>query len=453
MMKRTYLKIILMTIILFAFGGSISNATITANSQTVNSGENVVISVKSTQALGAYTVTVSDNGGLKFVTSSGQEGSGKTVISGSSTTGTTSLATFTFQAPSVSENKTYVVKINATGMETPNLESVENSSISVNVTVKAKNNSSDNRSDNNNNTSKSNNANLSNLIVSPVDFSGFKASKTSGYSVTVDYDVSSVKITAKTQDSKAKVSISGDKNLKVGSNEVKVTVTAEDGTKKVYKVSVIRKDKTTEETATTNNSNLTNENESNEKTTEVNTVPQVDDELGITSLSIVGISNNNIEVEPRIEPSFSKDIYEYATSVTSEIEKLQINAETNLSDAVVEIIGNEHLELGENVITILVKSSDGSKQQTYQIIVNKTGENLDLTHDSERDKRIIILAIVVIIVMAIIIATAIIIRKKHNKDVKRIGTTGLNYNVFEDKDYEKNKNATFNGKKVGKRFK
>ena len=37
----------------------------------------------------------------------------------------------------------------------------------------------------------------------------------------------------------------------------------------------------------------------------------------------------------------------------------------------IEILGNENLQMGENVITILVKSEDGQEIYTYQIIVTK----------------------------------------------------------------------------------
>lgn len=494
-MKKVGLKILFILIFLLGFGTISSYASINVSSKTVNSGEKVTISVSSNQSLGAYTVSIADNGGLTFVTSTGQEGSGKTVISGSSTSGVTSLATFTFQTPSVTSNKTYQVKISAKGMETPDMQAVQNSTATATITVKAPNsgaseekptenagNSSSSSSTSNNSSSannkKSSNANLSNLIVSPVDFTGFKASKTSGYSVTVDNNVTEVKITTKTQDSKAKVVVSGNKNLKVGKNTVKVLVTAEDGTQKTYTVNVTKKEKKDENS---------NKNEENTVTTVRNTIPENKIEendianetvlanadastLGLTSLTLVGITSNDITVEPNISPEFDTSIYSYTANVTSDIESIKIDAIANKENVEIEVMGNENLVIGENIITVLVKTEDGTEQQTYQIVVNKTEENLDLTHNSNLVKYIIIGAGVVIIQIAIIIAIINIVRNRRKRLEGAVtliedDKPKVNEKKEDNKDYFKKsyldmynqnddyKKDSFNGKKNGKRFK
>ena len=87
----------------------------------------------------------------------------------------------------------------------------------------------------------SGNANLSSLSVSEGTLNpAFKAATTS-YSIgEVDYSVSKLNISYKTEDSKATVSISGN-NLAVGANTVSVTVKAENGATKTYKIAVTRK--------------------------------------------------------------------------------------------------------------------------------------------------------------------------------------------------------------------
>lgn len=87
----------------------------------------------------------------------------------------------------------------------------------------------------------SGNANLSSLSVREGTLSpAFKAGTTS-YSIgEVDYSVSKLNISYKTEDDKAKVSISGN-NLAVGNNTVSVVVKAENGATKTYKISVTRK--------------------------------------------------------------------------------------------------------------------------------------------------------------------------------------------------------------------
>ena len=489
-MKKRSLKILLLLILLLGLGTVVSNASINVSSKTVNSGEKVTISVSSSQSLGAYTVSVADNGGLTFVTSTGQEGAGKTVISGSSASGVTSLASFTFQAPNVTEDKTYKVKISASGMETPNLESVPNTTVTANITVKAPNsnvaeekpsektdtsNEGTSGNTNNSSSSKSSNDNLSNLIVSPVDFTGFKASKTSGYSVTVENDVTEVKITAKTQDSKAKVSVSGNKDLKVGKNTVKVLVTAEDGTQKNYTVNVTRKEKKEENTNDEENKVETSIEELTPEENETILTNAEVSNLGLSSLNLVGITSNDITIEPNITPTFDTNVYSYTASVTSDVESIKVDALANRDGVTIEVMGNENLVIGENIVTILLKSENGEEQQTYQIVVTKTEETLGLTHNTKLVQYIILGIGVAIIQLAIIIAVVRIMRNRKKRlegkvniiedDMHEEESSQENLYEKEEKNHLKKeyldnynqkdspKKDSFNGKKNGKRFK
>ncbi len=84
---------------------------------------------------------------------------------------------------------------------------------------------------------KSTNAYLSTLGVTPkeYDFSGFKKTNLN-YSVTVPYEVDSLKVLYKTADSGATVKVTGNSGFEVGSNNtIQIKVTAEDGnTTKTY---------------------------------------------------------------------------------------------------------------------------------------------------------------------------------------------------------------------------
>lgn len=87
----------------------------------------------------------------------------------------------------------------------------------------------------------SGNANLSSLSVSEGALSpGFSAGTTSYNLGEVEYSVSKLNISYQTEDSKSKVSISGN-DLAVGSNTVSIVVKAENGTTKTYKITVTRK--------------------------------------------------------------------------------------------------------------------------------------------------------------------------------------------------------------------
>lgn len=87
----------------------------------------------------------------------------------------------------------------------------------------------------------SGNANLSSLSVAPGTLSpSFSKDKTS-YHVTVNESTTSIAVSATAEDSKASVSLNGvQKNLEKGDNTVKVTVTAENGDTRTYKILVTR---------------------------------------------------------------------------------------------------------------------------------------------------------------------------------------------------------------------
>jgi hypothetical protein len=83
---------------------------------------------------------------------------------------------------------------------------------------------------------------LGSLTISGVTLKPAFNANTLNYTATVGNDTTSLSISATAEDSKATVTITGNTNLKVGSNTVKITVTAEDGTTKVYTIVVTRSD-------------------------------------------------------------------------------------------------------------------------------------------------------------------------------------------------------------------
>ena len=234
---------------------------------------------------------------------------------------------------------------------------------------------------------KSSNANLSNLGIKPNDFSGFTPNKTE-YDVTVPDDVDSIQIYATLQDSKAKILGTGTKDLNYGLNEFTITVTAEDGTTKDYILNITRGGE--EE----NTENVSEEYLGN----------------GLASLNI-----ENLE----LSPSFDTNIYEYTVKYIGEKTNLDITAEATDPYYLVEVTGNEDLQEGENLITILVSDPDGENIATYQVTVNKSlvDEEALAREQAEKEKQrnIIIGVVIAVIIIAIII---IVIVKKHKKKNK-----------------------------------
>ena len=162
-------------------------------------------------------------------------------------------------------------------------------------------------------TRKSDNANLSDLGITPNDFKGFKPS-TYNYSVTVPNDVEKVSVYAKVQDSKSKISSGvGNHDLNVGANELQIIVTAENGNTQTYTINVTRE-----------------ESEKTETTTQ-----EVSNDSDLKKLEIKGY---------KLTPSFSADVYEYKLDVNKDVNNLDIITE-GLNDKVnIEIAGNTDLK-------------------------------------------------------------------------------------------------------------
>lgn len=265
---------------------------------------------------------------------------------------------------------------------------------------------------------KSSNANLSNLGMNPNDFTGFSENKTS-YDVTVPNNVTQVEIYATKKDSKASLTGTGIKKLQEGQNTANVIVTAEDGTTKTYTINIKRLSKNEKQDTT---ENLDAKSSSNSK------------DLELSNLEIEGVN---------LEPSFESSTYKYEISIKGEQSNLDIKASTNNTSDKVEIIGNENLQNGQNIITILVTNSKSDEVATYQIYVNKNVIDSN-TVDNEFGKTVkelkiklwVFRALVVIVVLGIIMLLII----KHKKNKK------------EDELQKKGKRSG-NGRKKGKRFK
>ena len=127
------------------------------------------------------------------------------------------------------------------------------SSLTVKVVAKTNNTSSNSSSSSNENTTtqepevkKSSEKNLSSLSVSEGTLSPKFSSGTTTYKVDLTSETESLTISAKAKDSKAKVSGTGKKELKIGENNFTVTVTAEDGSKKTYTISAYVTEKPTQ---------------------------------------------------------------------------------------------------------------------------------------------------------------------------------------------------------------
>ena len=200
----------------------------------------------------------------------------------------------------------------------------------------------DNEDDNEeDNPVKSSNNYLKSLTVNNGTLSPNFNPRTTSYTVVVEDDLEEITISAEPEDEKATVSGAGTIQLEEGNTTARIEVVAENGSTNTYTIH-IRKESAEE-------------------------IIQV----GIKSLKIQGVTVDNKTEDISFMPDFKTEVTEYTCNVSNQITKLLITAEPNEEGMTIEILGNENLQMGENVITILVKSEDGQEIYTYQIIVTK----------------------------------------------------------------------------------
>ncbi len=181
---------------------------------------------------------------------------------------------------------------------------------------------------------KSDNNNLSSLKIEGVEINPSFNKDITNYTAMVSSEVTNLDIKAITESNTADVKIEGNKDLKDGENTIKITVTAEEGTKKVYTIVVTKG----EEAITTTE---------NEK-------------LKLSDLKIVGVN---------FDQGFDPNLLSYELTLSIPVNNLNITATANQKDAKVEIIGNEQFVAGENLVTIMLTSADETETVTYQIKV------------------------------------------------------------------------------------
>lgn len=250
---------------------------------------------------------------------------------------------------------------------------------------------------------KSSNANLSNLGIKPHDFTGFRYGTTS-YQVAVPENTTTIEIYATPQDKKATLVGTGKKNLEMGENQFDVEVTAEDGTKKIYTLYIDRG------------------GEDSEDNTEIGN--------GLAELKI-----NNLT----LSPAFQTNVYEYTVKYIGEDTKLNIETKPTDEDYTVEVIGNENLQEGENIITVLVSDKNGDNIATYQVTVRKSLVDEEAiareeAEAKEKQQKMIIGIVVAVVILLIIVF--MIIRRKKNQELAEDFSGISFYQKKDSDDYE-----------------
>ena len=385
-----------------------ASATITASAKTVTVGKSATVTVKVNAA--SWNLEVSGEASGK-ITGYNQEGKNENTTK-----------TYTINATKAGTYKVSL-KGDITDGETEKTTNIDPDDYYVTITATE---STETKKED---TTKSSKADLSSLGIrlskadakklgvkeSNYDFTGFKSSVTEYNTKPIPNDIDSLQVLYTTVDKNAKVKVTGNTNLEVGTNTIKVEVTAADGkTTKTYTIAVTKL-----ATEDSKPGNLIDDKDSKN--------------LYLSSLSIEGLE---------LSPEFSKDVFAYEATIDmdeNDLSKVNVNAQAENANATIEITGNTDLQEGENVINVIVKSNDSSEQTVYQITVNKISKSSEIANSKKHiNKEHIIIGTFIAIVLIILII--LIINHFRNKKYEEEN------DYTEEDDENKNYNDEYNNR-------
>lgn len=379
------LILLLIPMTTFAAGG----VTVSTSSITLEHGASSSFKITATNSAGKITITSNNTG----------------VVTVDKTSEWVENQTITVNVKAVSAGSTTItVNVNAATFD----EEPINTTYTINVVVKPP---------------KSSNNNLNNLSVNGTLLNGFSSSKTS-------YDLGtttsgSINITATAEDGKSSISGTGNKNLNYGKNTFNVVVTAENGSKKTYTITITRPDnRNTDNTLSSLsaspldlkfNKNTTNYSfnvEHSVKSITINAkanngkasvsgtgTKTLNDYVNTFNVIVTAengsqrtytikvirkdadgnlgfVSKDNTLKELSIEGytiEFNKEKIEYSIEVDNLVDNIKVNAKTNDGNATYEVVGNTNLKVGQNTVKVNVTAENGSVK-TYVINVTRKSD-------------------------------------------------------------------------------
>ena len=336
-MKKGFLSILAIVSFLVAFFLIPTNANaltlkVEKSKDSIKPGEDVSINIKASDigddSIQSYNISLSyDSDRVDFKSANGnglsKVGAGNPISitneNGTITDGTT-IATMVFSAKGSAKSQDANFTLNASNCTTISGKDVKPNIISSMVKV----------------VPLSSDATLSSLKIPNATISPKFDKNVTEYKTTIQ-DITEITVNAIASDPNAKILISDNyKNLQKGDNDIKISVTAENGsTTKTYMVKVTLK------------------------------VTPTDEELLKASAALKDLKVKNYEFD------FAKELKKYNITVPYKITKVKITAEPENPNAKIEILGNNKLKVGRNVVRINVTSEDEQNKETYTLTVNR----------------------------------------------------------------------------------
>ena len=189
------------------------------------------------------------------------------------------------------------------------------------------------------------------------------------YTLTVPYNTESVELSGVLEDQYARVDGLGTYELSENKTTVIVTVTAEDGTEKIYTVYVVK------------------------------------EAAPVTRPVVYYYSSNNylssLEVEG-YEIEFNKYTEEYRITVKNDVTSLDIRALAEDSRSRVEITGNNDFKEGENVVTITVTAENGNSREYSLVVVREEKKAVATQESSNTAEKIVIIVLIILVVLGLL---------------------------------------------------
>lgn len=190
-----------------------------------------------------------------------------------------------------------------------------------------------------------------NLDIFRLDIEGINPdfnNQITDYYITVKESVDNIEVTAIPENKNTKVEVLGNNNLKNGLNIIEVIVTSEDvKSKKTYKVYVTK----------TNNEENAN-----------------------ADLETLAVEFNNIF------PEFQSNITNYSLEVGNNVENLNILAIPNNKNGIVQVEGNEKINIGKNMVYITVTAPNKVTKKIYSIEVYRRNSDEEATYNNNQEK-------------------------------------------------------------------
>lgn len=345
MSKKIYviISIIASIIIIFSLQNQVyaSNATMSISANKVDKGKSVTITANISSAA-SWDLDISATGG-NLIKNNDRVGN---TNSGENENKTITLGTFSSDTPG-----SYKITLSGYVVDGAG-DTLTKKNVNDEVTIVVEETVAPTPTDPGNagTTPKSTEAKLSNLGITPNDFSGFKKD-TYTYTHEVPNNVSEVTVYATPVSGATVTSGTGKVALKEGNNTIEVVVKAEAGNTQKYTLTIKRRTEA-EEAA-------------------------LSGETSDASLKSLGIKPEEYDFS-----GFQKDKTEYSVEVPEDVEEIEVYAEATNSKALISGTGKVQLKNGKNKLIVQVTAEDGTTR-TYTIEVTRGGEEATATNDAD----------------------------------------------------------------------